>query len=162
GAIGPLAARTDMEAKAVLFRKFAGIDVFDIEIKEEDPSRLVDVIAAPEPTFGAISLEDITAPDCFEVAAALPERTSIPDFHADQHGAAIIVCAAIVNGLRLVGKPISDVRIVTSGAGAAALACLDLLLALGVRRENVWVTDIAGVVHEGRNELMDKWKAAWA
>src|SRR5690606_6131940 len=162
GAIGPLAAKPVMEGKAVLFKKFAGIDVFDIEIKEEDPSRLVDVIAALEPTFGAINLEDIKAPECFEVEAALRERMSIPVFHDDQHGTAIIVCAAIVNGLRLVGKPISDVRIVTSGAGAAALACLDLLLALGVRRENVWVTDIAGVVHEGRNELMDKWKAAWA
>src|SRR5690606_23585928 len=124
-----------------------------------DPAKLIDIVASLEPTFGAINLEDIKAPECFEVEAALRERMRIPVFHDDQHGTAIIVAAAVYNGLRLVAKDMADVKVVTSGAGAAALACVDLLVAMGVRRENVWMTDIAGVVHEGRNELMDKWKA---
>ena len=162
GAIGPLAAKPVMEGKAVLFKKFAGIDVFDIELDALDPQRLIDVVAALEPTFGGINLEDIKAPECFEIEAALRERMNIPVFHDDQHGTAIIVGAAIYNGLRLVGKEIGDVKLVTSGAGAAALACLDLLVSLGVRRENIWVTDIVGVVYEGREELMDRWKARYA
>ena len=162
GAIGPLAAKPVMEGKAVLFKKFAGIDVFDIELDALDPQRLIDVVAALEPTFGGINLEDIKAPECFEIEAALRERMNIPVFHDDQHGTAIIVGAAIYNGLRLVGKEIGDVKLVTSGAGAAALACLDLLVSLGIRRENIWVTDIAGVVYEGRTELMDRWKARYA
>ena len=162
GAIGPLAAKPVMEGKAVLFKKFAGIDVFDIELDERDPDKLVDIIAALEPTFGAINLEDIKAPECFEIEGRLRERMSIPVFHDDQHGTAIIVGAAIYNGLRLVGKDLGDVKLVTSGAGAAALACLDLLLSLGVKRENVWATDIAGVVYEGRAEEMDPWKARYA
>src|SRR5690606_938950 len=127
GAIGPLAAKPVMEGKAVLFKTFAGIDVFDIEIDERDPDRLVDMIAALEPTFGAINLEDIKAPECFEIERRLRDRMRIPVFHDDQHGTAIIVAAAIVNGLKVVGKRIEDVRLVASGAGAAALACLDLL-----------------------------------
>ena len=162
GAIGPLAAKPVMEGKAVLFKKFAGIDVFDIELDERDPDKLVDIVAALEPTFGAINLEDIKAPECFEIEGQLRERMSIPVFHDDQHGTAIIVGAAIYNGLRLVGKDLGDVKLVTSGAGAAALACLDLLLSLGVKRENVWATDIAGVVYEGRAEEMDPWKARYA
>jgi len=162
GAIGPLAAKPVMEGKAVLFKKFAGIDVFDIELDALDPQRLIDVVAALEPTFGGINLEDIKAPECFEIEAALRERMNIPVFHDDQHGTAIIVGAAIYNGLRLVGKEIGEVKLVTSGAGAAALACLDLLVSLGVRQENIWVTDIAGVVYEGRSELMDRWKARYA
>ncbi len=161
GAIGPLAAKPVMEGKAVLFKKFAGIDVFDIELDERDPDKLVDIVAALEPTFGAINLEDIKAPECFEIEARLRERMSIPVFHDDQHGTAIIVGAAIYNGLRLVGKDLDKVKLVTSGAGAAALACLDLLLSLGVKRENVWATDIAGVVYEGRTEEMDPWKARY-
>ncbi|MCH6588771.1 MAG: NADP-dependent malic enzyme, partial [Proteobacteria bacterium] len=162
GAIGPLAAKPVMEGKAVLFKKFAGIDVFDIELDERDPDKLVDIVAALEPTFGAINLEDIKAPECFEIEGQLRERMSIPVFHDDQHGTAIIVGAAIYNGLRLVGKDLGEVKLVTSGAGAAALACLDLLLSLGVKRENVWATDIAGVVYEGRAEEMDPWKARYA
>jgi malate dehydrogenase (oxaloacetate-decarboxylating)(NADP+) len=162
GAIGPLAAKPVMEGKAVLFKKFAGIDVFDIELDALDPQRLIDVVAALEPTFGGINLEDIKAPECFEIEAALRERMNIPVFHDDQHGTAIIVGAAIYNGLRLVGKEIGEVKLVTSGAGAAALACLDLLVSLGIRQENIWVTDIAGVVYEGRSELMDRWKARYA
>jgi len=162
GAIGPLAAKPVMEGKAVLFKKFAGIDVFDIELDERDPDKLVDIVAALEPTFGAINLEDIKAPECFEIEGRLRERMSIPVFHDDQHGTAIIVGAAIYNGLRLVGKDLGEVKLVTSGAGAAALACLDLLLLLGVKRENVWATDIAGVVYEGRAEEMDPWKARYA
>ena len=162
GAIGPLAAKPVMEGKAVLFKKFAGIDVFDIELDERDPDKLVDIVAALEPTFGAINLEDIKAPECFEIEGQLRERMSIPVFHDDQHGTAIIVGAAIYNGLRLVGKDLGEVKLVTSGAGAAALACLDLLLSLGVKRENVWATDIAGVVYQGRAEEMDPWKARYA
>jgi malate dehydrogenase (oxaloacetate-decarboxylating)(NADP+) len=162
GAIGPLAAKPVMEGKGVLFKKFAGIDVFDIEVNERDPDRLVEVIAALEPTFGGINLEDIKAPECFYVERKLRERMRIPVFHDDQHGTAIIVGAAVLNGLRVVGKHIGDVKLVTSGAGAAALSCLDLLVTLGVKPENVWVTDIAGVVYEGRKEEMDPAKARYA
>ena len=162
GAIGPLAAKPVMEGKAVLFKKFAGIDVFDIEVAEQDPEKLVDVVAALEPTFGGINLEDIKAPECFDVEDKLKARMKIPVLHDDQHGTAIIVGAAIYNGLRLVGKDIGRVKLVTSGAGAAALACLNLLLSMGLKRENIWVTDIAGVVYEGRGELMDRWKAPFA
>ncbi|MEQ8356085.1 MAG: NADP-dependent malic enzyme [Kiloniellaceae bacterium] len=162
GSIGPLAAKPVMEGKAVLFKKFAGVDVFDIEVDTRDSEHLIDVVAALEPTFGGINLEDIKAPECFEIEAALRQRMNIPVFHDDQHGTAIIVGAAIYNGLRLVGKEIGDVKLVTSGAGAAALACLDLLVSLGVKRENIWVTDIAGVAYEGREELMDRWKARYA
>ena len=162
GAIGPLAAKPVMEGKAVLFKKFAGIDVFDIEVAETDPAKLVDIIAALEPTFGAINLEDIKAPECFEVEAVLRRRMQIPVFHDDQHGTAIIVGAAVTNGLRLVGKDVGAAKLVASGAGAAALACLDLLVTMGLRRENIWVTDLAGVVYEGRAELMDPWKARYA
>lgn len=162
GAIGPLAAKPVMEGKAVLFKKFAGIDVFDIELDERDPEKLIDIVAALEPTFGGINLEDIKAPECFEIERRLRERMKIPVFHDDQHGTAIIVGAAIFNGLRLVGKELSAVKLVTSGAGAAALACLDLLVALGIKRENIWATDIAGVVYEGRKEEMDPWKARYA
>ena len=162
GDIGPLAAKPVMEGKAVLFKKFAGIDVYDIEVAEKDLDKLVDVIAALEPTFGGINLEDIKAPDCFYVERKLRERLKIPVFHDDQHGTAIVVGAAMLNALAVVGKRIEDVKLVTSGAGAAALACLGLLLKLGVRRENVWVTDLAGVVYEGRKELMDPDKQAFA
>ncbi len=162
GNIGPLASKPVMEGKGVLFKKFAGIDVFDMEIAEGDPDRLVDVIAAMEPTFGAINLEDIKAPECFEVERKLKERLSIPVMHDDQHGTAIVVGAAMVNALRVVGKDIDKVKLVASGAGAAALACLNLLVALGVKRENVWVTDIKGVVYHGRTELMDDYKAVFA
>jgi malate dehydrogenase (oxaloacetate-decarboxylating)(NADP+) len=151
-----------MEGKAVLFKKFAGIDVFDIEINERDPARLVDIIAALEPTFGGINLEDIKAPECFYVERALRERMKIPVFHDDQHGTAIIVGAAISNGLKVVGKDIARVKLVVSGAGAAALACLDLLVAMGLRKQNIVVTDIAGVVYEGRKEEMDPEKARYA
>ena len=162
GAIGPLAAKPVMEGKAVLFKKFAGIDVFDIELAELEVDKLVEIVAALEPTFGAINLEDIKAPDCFDLEARLRQRMKIPVFHDDQHGTAIIVAAAVYNGLRLVGKEIGKVKLVTSGAGAAALACLDLLVSMGVSRENIWVTDIAGVVYEGRTEVMDRWKACYA
>jgi malate dehydrogenase (oxaloacetate-decarboxylating)(NADP+) len=162
GNIGPLASKPVMEGKAVLFKKFAGIDVFDIEVNELDVDRLVEVIAALEPTFGGINLEDIKAPDCFYVERKLRERMKIPVFHDDQHGTAIVVGAAFVNGLKVVGKDIKKVKLVVSGAGAAALACLDLLLDLGLPKENIWVTDIVGVVYEGRTELMDPEKARFA
>src|SRR5688572_5232366 len=162
GAIGPLAAKPVMEGKAVLFKKFAGIDCFDIEINERDPGKLVDIIVALEPTFGGINLEDIKAPECFAIEKQCRERMKIPVFHDDQHGTAIIVAAAVLNGLRVVGKDIEKIKIVASGAGAAALACLDLLVALGVRRENVWVSDIKGVVWQGRVEEMDENKARYA
>jgi malate dehydrogenase (oxaloacetate-decarboxylating)(NADP+) len=162
GAIGPLAAKPVMEGKGVLFKKFAGIDVFDMELAELDPDKLVDIIAAMEPTFGAINLEDIKAPECFEVERKLKERLNIPVMHDDQHGTAIVVGAAMVNALRIVGKDIGSVRLVASGAGAAALACLNLLVSLGVKRENIWVTDIKGVVYKGRNELMDPYKEIFA
>ena len=156
GDIGPLAGKPVMEGKAVLFKKFSGIDVFDIEINEKDPEKLVEIIAALEPTFGGINLEDIKAPDCFYVERKLRERMKIPVFHDDQHGTAITVGAAILNGLKVVGKDPSKVKLVTSGAGAAALACLGLLVKLGIPRENIWVTDLAGLVYEGRTELMDE------
>jgi malate dehydrogenase (oxaloacetate-decarboxylating)(NADP+) len=162
GNIGPLAAKPVMEGKAVLFKKFAGIDVFDIEINERDPDKLVDVIAALEPTFGGINLEDIKAPECFYVERKLRERMKIPVFHDDQHGTAIIVGAAIVNGMKVVGKDIAQVKLVASGAGAAALACLDMLVALGMKMSNIWVTDIAGVVYHGRKEEMDSNKERYA
>ena len=162
GDIGPLAAKPVMEGKAVLFKKFAGIDVFDLELAEKNLDRLVDVIAALEPTFGGINLEDIKAPDCFYVERKLRERLKIPVFHDDQHGTAIVVGAAMLNGLKVVGKRIEDVKLVASGAGAAALACLNLLLQLGLKREHVWVTDLAGVVYQGRTELMDPDKAEFA
>src|SRR3954452_15161225 len=152
GSIGPLAAKPVMEGKGVLFKKFAGIDVFDIEIAERDPDKLVDIIAALEPTFGGINLEDIKAPECFEIERKLRERLKIPVFHDDQHGTAIIVGAAILNALRVVGKPIEKVKLVCSGAGAAALACLDLLVSLGLSMQNIWVADIKGVVYSGRKE----------
>ncbi len=162
GAIGPLAAKPVMEGKAVLFKKFAGIDVFDIEINENDPDRLVEIIASLEPTFGAVNLEDIKAPECFRVERKLRERMRIPVFHDDQHGTAIIVAAAVLNGLKLVGKKIETARLVCSGAGAAALACLELLVELGLPRANVWVADIEGVVYQGRTKLMDEDKARFA
>ena len=163
GDIGPLAAKPVMEGKGVLFKKFAGIDVFDIEINEKhDLDKLVDVIAALEPTFGGINLEDIKAPDCFYVERKLRERMKIPVFHDDQHGTAICVGAAIINGLKVVGKDIRTVKLVTSGAGAAALACLNLLVKLGMPRENIFATDLAGVVYEGRKELMDEDKLPFA
>ena len=157
GDIGPLASKPVMEGKAVLFKKFAGIDVFDIEINEKnDLDKLVDIIAALEPTFGGINLEDIKAPDCFYVERKLSERMKIPVFHDDQHGTAICVGAAILNGLKVVGKDPKDIKLVTSGAGAAALACLGLLVKLGIPQKNIFVTDLAGVVYEGRIELMDE------
>ena len=162
GAIGPLAAKPVMEGKAVLFKKFAGIDVFDIEIDERDPDKLVDMIAALEPTFGGINLEDIKAPECFYIERKLRERMQIPVFHDDQHGTAITVCAAIINGLKVGGKEISKVKLVTSGAGAAALACLDLLVKLGMPVQNIFVTDIEGVVYKGRKTLMDPDKERYA
>src|SRR5690349_15772220 len=162
GDIGPLAAKPVMEGKGVLFKKFAGIDVFDIEVNEKNLDKLVDVIAALEPTFGGINLEDIKAPDCFYVERRLRERLKIPVFHDDQHGTAIVVGAALLNALKVVGKPLGEVKLVASGAGAAALACLTLLVKLGVKRENIWVTDLAGVVYEGRKELMDEDKAFFA
>ena len=162
GDIGPLASKPVMEGKAVLFKKFAGIDVFDIEIAEKNVEKLVDVIAALEPTFGGINLEDIKGPECFEVERQLRERMAIPVFHDDQHGTAIIVGAAVINALELSGKAIGDVKIVASGAGAAALACLNLLVQLGARRENIWVSDLEGVVYAGRNKLMDPWKEIYA
>ena len=162
GNIGPLAAKPVMEGKAVLFKKFAGLDCFDIELNERDPDKLVDMIVALEPTFGGINLEDIKAPECFYIERKCRERMKIPVFHDDQHGTAIIVGAAIVNGLRVVGKEMDRVKLVCSGAGAAALACLDLLVSLGVKRENIWVADIEGVVYEGRTKLMDEQKAKYA
>jgi malate dehydrogenase (oxaloacetate-decarboxylating)(NADP+) len=162
GAIGPLAAKPVMEGKAVLFKKFAGIDVFDIEINERDPDKLIDIIASLEPTFGAINLEDIKAPECFKIERKLRERMRIPVFHDDQHGTAIIVGAAVLNALQLAGKKIGDVRLVCSGAGAAALACLDLLVDLGLPRRNIWVGDVEGLVYEGRTVLMDEEKARFA
>ena len=162
GNIGPLASKPVMEGKAVLFKKFAGIDVFDIEIAADTIERVVETVAALEPTFGGINLEDIKGPECFEIEAQLKARMKIPVFHDDQHGTAIIVGAAITNALLLNGKKLSDVKIVTSGAGAAAIACLNLLVAMGAQRKNIWVCDIDGVVHEGRNTLMDRWKSVYA
>ncbi|MBX9958631.1 MAG: NADP-dependent malic enzyme [Burkholderiaceae bacterium] len=163
GDIGPLASKPVMEGKGVLFKKFAGIDVFDIEIDEKkDLDKLVDIIAALEPTFGGINLEDIKAPDCFYVERKLRERMKIPVFHDDQHGTAIVVAAGLINGLKVAGKELKDAKLVTSGAGAAALACLNLLVKMGLPRKNIWVTDLAGVVYEGRTELMDDDKRQFA
>jgi malate dehydrogenase (oxaloacetate-decarboxylating)(NADP+) len=162
GNIGPLASKPVMEGKGVLFKKFAGIDVFDLEIAENDVDKLVDIIAALEPTFGGINLEDIKAPDCFTVERKLRERMKIPVFHDDQHGTAIVVGAALMNGLKVVGKKIDEIKLVTSGAGAAALACLNLLVKLGLPKKNIFVTDLAGVVYQGRVELMDPDKAEFA
>ena len=162
GDIGPLASKPVMEGKAVLFKKFAGIDVFDLEMAEKDVDKLVDAIAVLEPTFGGINLEDIKAPECFEVERKLRARMAIPVFHDDQHGTAIIVGAAVVNALELSGRAIGEVKIVASGAGAAALACLNQLVDLGASRENIWISDIEGVVYKGREKLMDPWKSVYA
>ena len=162
GNIGPLASKPVMEGKAVLFKKFAGVDVFDIEIDELDPAKLVDIIASLEPTFGAINLEDIRAPDCFFIERELRKRMKIPVFHDDQHGTAITVGAAILNALKVANKDPKKIKLVTSGAGAAALACLKLLVKLGIPRDNIFVTDLAGVVYEGRTELMDEDKIQFA
>ena len=162
GNIGPLASKPVMEGKAVLFKKFAGIDVFDIEVDETEVDKVCAVVRALEPTFGGINLEDFKAPECFEIEERCRAQMNIPVFHDDQHGTAIIVAAAILNGLELAGKKLSDVKIVTSGAGAAALACLNLIVALGARVENITVTDIEGVVYTGRPKLMDRWKDVYA
>jgi malate dehydrogenase (oxaloacetate-decarboxylating)(NADP+) len=162
GAIGSLASKPVMEGKAVLFKQFADIDVFDIEIDEQDPQLFIETVARLEPSFGGINLEDIKAPECFIIEKALKERMNIPVFHDDQHGTAIVVCAAILNGLKVVGKDIGEIKLVTAGAGAAALACLALLIDLGLKREHIIVTDIAGVVYEGRTEQMDSYKAVYA
>ena len=162
GDIGPLASKPVMEGKGVLFKKFAGIDVFDLEVNEKNLDKLVDIIAALEPTFGGVNLEDIKAPDCFYVERKLRERMKIPVFHDDQHGTAIVVGAALINGLKVSGKDLQQIKLVTSGAGAAALACLNLLVKLGVPRKNIWVTDLTGVVWKGRTELMDPDKAEFA
>ncbi len=162
GSIGALASKPVMEGKAVLFKQFADIDVFDIEVDERDPQAFIETVARLEPSFGGINLEDIKAPECFIIEEGLKERMKIPVFHDDQHGTAIVVSAAIFNGLRYVEKPIDQVRLVTAGAGAAALACLGLLVDLGLRRENIIVTDIAGVVYQGRSEEMDPYKARYA
>jgi malate dehydrogenase (oxaloacetate-decarboxylating)(NADP+) len=162
GNIGPLASKPVMEGKAVLFKKFAGIDVYDIEVAEEGVDAFVEAVARLEPTFGGINLEDIKAPECFEIERRLKERMRIPVFHDDQHGTAIVVAAAILNGLKIVGKSLDHAKLVCSGAGAAALACLNLLCALGLKRENVWVADIKGVVYKGRVELMDPQKEPYA
>ena len=162
GNIGALASKPVMEGKGCLFKKFAGIDVFDIEIDETDPEKLVEIIASLEPTFGGINLEDIKSPECFYIETKLRERMKIPVFHDDQHGTAIVTAAAVINGLKVVGKRIEDVKLVCSGAGAAALACLDLLVNLGLRKENAFVTDSKGVVYQGRTEYMDDNKARYA
>ena len=162
GNIGPLASKPVMEGKAVLFKKFAGVDVFDIEVDETDVAKFCDVVAALEPTFGGINLEDIKAPECFEVEKRLRERMNIPVFHDDQHGTAIIAAAAILNGLELAGKQLSDTKIVASGAGAASIACLNILVSLGANRDNIWVADSAGVIYKGRKERMDPYKEAYA
>ncbi|MEN8178951.1 MAG: malic enzyme-like NAD(P)-binding protein, partial [Pseudomonadota bacterium] len=162
GSIGALASKPVMEGKAVLFKEFADIDVFDIEVDETDAQKFIDTVARLEPSFGGINLEDIKAPECFIIEQGLKQRMKIPVFHDDQHGTAIVVCAAIMNGLKVVGKPIDQVRLVTAGAGAAALACLGLLVELGLKREHITVTDIAGVVYAGRTEEMDPYKAIYA
>ncbi|MGB7334874.1 MAG: NADP-dependent malic enzyme [Salaquimonas sp.] len=162
GNIGALASKPVMEGKAVLFKKFAGVDVFDIEVDETDPDKFCDVVAALEPTFGGINLEDIKAPQCFEIENKLRERMNIPVFHDDQHGTAIIAAAAILNGLGLAGKRLEDTKIVASGAGAASIACLNILVGLGANRENIWVADSIGVIYKGRKERMDPYKEAYA
>src|SRR3712207_2784273 len=162
GDIGAMAGKPVMEGKGCLFKKFAGIDVFDIEVDETDPDKLVDIVAALEPTFGGINLEDIKAPECFEIETKLRARMKIPVFHDDQHGTAIVAAAALLNGLEVVGKRIQEVKLVCSGAGAAAIACLNLAVGLGVRKENIWITDSKGVVYQGRREYMDDQKARYA
>ena len=162
GDIGPMAAKPVMEGKAVLFKKFAGIDVFDIEVAEKGVDAFVECVARLEPTFGGINLEDIKAPECFEIERRLKERMNIPVFHDDQHGTAIVVASGIVNALKVVGKKLEDVRLAASGAGAAALACINLLVVLGLKRENVFLSDIKGVVYKGRTELMDPYKEPYA
>ncbi len=162
GAIGALASKPVMEGKAVLFKKFANIDVFDIEVDERDPAKFIDIVAALEPTFGGINLEDIKAPECFEIEKELRKRMKIPVFHDDQHGTAIVAAAAVYNGLRIVNKDIGDVKLVVSGAGAASIACINLVVSMGLRRENVYVCDSKGVVYEGRTEGMNEYKAAYA
>lgn len=162
GNIGALAGKPVMEGKGVLFKKFAGIDVFDIEVDEHDPDKLIDVIAALEPTFGGINLEDIKAPECFYIEKKLRERMKIPVFHDDQHGTAIICTAAVLNGLRVVEKTISDVRLVVSGAGASAIACMNLLVALGLKKHNIIVCDSKGVIYKGRDANLVETKAAYA
>ncbi|MBM3606749.1 MAG: NADP-dependent malic enzyme, partial [Alphaproteobacteria bacterium] len=162
GNIGALASKPVMEGKAVLFKKFANIDCFDIEVNQPDPVKLAEIVCALEPTFGAINLEDIKAPDCFIVEQICRERMNIPVFHDDQHGTAIVVGAAATNALRIAGKRFDEIKIVSTGGGAAGIACLDMLLKLGVKRENVWLCDIHGLVHEGRAEDMNPQKAAYA
>ncbi len=162
GAIGPLASKPVMEGKAVLFKKFAGVDVFDIEVAQNDVEKLVDLIVALEPTFGGINLEDIKAPECFEVEERAKARMGIPVFHDDQHGTAIIVSAAVTNAMEMAGKALGEAKIVACGAGAAALASLNLLVSLGARRENIFVCDVEGVVYVGREKLMDRWKSVYA
>jgi malate dehydrogenase (oxaloacetate-decarboxylating)(NADP+) len=162
GPIGPLAAKPVMEGKAVLFKKFAGIDVFDIELDETDPHKLIEIIAALEPTFGAINLEDIKSPECFIIEQACRERMNIPVFHDDQHGTAIVTAAAIINALRITGRKIEDIKLVSTGGGAAGIACLNQLVSLGLKRENIWLCDIAGLVWKGRNDEMTKEKEAYA
>ncbi|MDX5402609.1 MAG: NADP-dependent malic enzyme, partial [Rhodobacterales bacterium] len=162
GNIGPLASKPVMEGKAVLFKKFAGIDCFDIELNEPDPVKLAEIVCALEPTFGAINLEDIKAPDCFIVEKLCRERMNIPVFHDDQHGTAIVVGAAATNALHVAGKRFADIRIVSTGGGAAGIACLNMLLKLGVKRENIWLCDIHGLVYEGREVDMNPQKAAFA
>ena len=162
GAIGAQASKPVMEGKAVLFKKFAVIDVFDIEIDETDPDKMIDIISALEPTFGAINLEDIKAPECFVVEKKCRERMNIPVFHDDQHGTAIVAGAAVRNGLRVVNKKPEDIKLVSTGGGAAGIACLDLLVGMGVKRENITLVDVAGVVYKGRTEEMNLQKEAFA
>ena len=162
GNIGALASKPVMEGKAVLFKKFANIDCFDIELNESDPYKLADIVCALEPTFGAINLEDIKAPDCFIVEKLCRERMNIPVFHDDQHGTAIVVGAAAVNALHVAGKKFEDIKIVSTGGGAAGIACLNMLLKLGVKRENVWLCDIEGLVYQGREKDMSPQKAEYA
>ncbi len=162
GNIGALAGKPVMEGKAVLFKKFAGIDAIDIEVDETDVEKFIEVVAPLEPSFGGINLEDIKAPDCFAIEEALRAHMKIPVFHDDQHGTAIIAAAAILNGLEIAGKSLSEVKIVTSGAGAAAIACLNLLVSLGARRENIWIGDRKGIVTEKRKDSVDKWRGSYA
>ncbi|MDD9329337.1 MAG: NADP-dependent malic enzyme, partial [Bartonella sp.] len=162
GNIGPLASKPVMEGKAVLFKKFANIDVFDIELDAPDITKMIETVSALEPTFGGINLEDIKAPECFEIEEQLRAKMNIPVFHDDQHGTAIIVCAAVLNALSLANKKIENAKIVSSGAGAAALACINLLVRLGAKVENIWLSDLNGVVYKGRKTLMDRWKINYA
>ncbi|MCR6636277.1 NADP-dependent malic enzyme [Devosia sp.] len=162
GNIGALASKPVMEGKAVLFKKFAGIDSIDLEVNEQDPKRFIEIVAPLEPSFGGINLEDIKAPECFEIEEALRERMNIPVFHDDQHGTAIIVAAAVINAMRLVRKDIGKVKIVTSGAGAAAIACMNMLIAVGAKRENIWIADSKGLVTKKRDNSVDRWRGAFA